>query len=1547
MYRSVVAHSLSCCRDPKKAAVVQEKKEETVKMCEDKTVAAEQPAAEAPTVDAHNTLPIGDMSPMSTDSGHESAASTPEAPLTPHEERSATPSENATEELISYSNDAVYRIRIMAPNAEPFDLQVNSGEMVQELHQVLLERDSTCHRTCFSLQLDGVPLDHFTELKNIEGMKDGAVLKVAEGQTRRCLRSPSAKRTHFCVGHAATASVIGGGWWSTIALRLRSDGTDRVGFAATAAAAVATAIAVMYVSKRRPDRILPIPSTIYELSVEVLASKCRHCAIEVDLLERMADAQVGDVCSGGCVWRVVARAEPAVLFFNGRSFAEPYTIRETRIHLRHVRDLIRALDPADAVNGVEGASMSFVNTIMANNDRKRPNALERSIDCTPPDYVLPGNKDRPLTHLQPQNKDMANVQCVKSIALSGYNPPPGNRKMRGDVMYLVVYTLENRRYHITCCTKGFFVNQSTGDEFNPKPVNQKAIYHSLIELLSHISPGFKRNLAIVQKKRAQKHIFERLPTPYQVHSWMVSTLEHNLDGIRAEDGTQPHRIGLEDHIPGQIRDWNEELQTTHELPRKTLPDRLIRERAIFKIHSDFVAAAIKGAMSVVDGNVMAINPADDPRTHMYIWNNIFFSLGFDVKDHYKALGGDAAAFVATANDLQGVRAYAALDHEKLYTLGMVLVDYRGYRVTAQSIIPGILEREQEQSVVYGSVDFGKTVVSSEKYHELLEKPAQQLKIYPHLVKSGKDDGKDVKLYSSFETKGIVGNDSRHYVLDLLRTFPPDVNYLADAEVTEICRANGFPRKFPHKLACLRQELIDAFVDARYMTFVRIAAYHLQQLRTAQLEEKKEEQEKATPIAASPSERLSADSGVGSPSAITEESTQCEHDGDRIVKEIKNKMTANCGRDASPEGDAEALPEPETAKRIVEESISPKKATEDASAGVEAETAAPGATEAATKQIIRKAAQAVGSLSDTEFDIRFNPDCYCDTVVHSDADELTRQRKLVAEAAQFLLVHQIPQFVRDCLEHSLTPVDGFGLSEAMHARGINMRYLGKIVECLSDIAQLEYFKTVCMCELACRSAKHVLRGYLQGVGQASLGTALAHFLNCLTGSFASPQPSVSAEDMASVKRTKGSKKRKGQSSTLAHDSLDWAQLTPKLLWQQVAAEMDAYYGYSIDSEHCDAFAERYNVQKISILRRFCLITGIQIVLKDYNLDNKTRASLGEEDIQNMFPIVKHVNPKAQDAQNFLHTGQAKIQQGQLRAGFDLIAEALNLMNNVYGAMHAEIAQCMRLLARLAYILGDPAEALAQQHKATLMSERCCGIDHPQTIVEYMNLAHFSFANLQISTSLKLLYRARYLLLLCHGENHPLMAQIDSNIGVVLYAVQEYDFALKFLNQALKLHILYTGANSLKTALIYHLMARAHSCRGDFRTALQNEKETFTIYCKTFGEDHEKTKESGECLRHLTQQAVTFQKRMNEASRNQGSISQLLPLQIQQPSLQSVLEVLNILNGIIFIQLGGGKDSKLDEMPDSNGGVKITELSDTAEEAEATTPVEQQPAEVALD
>ena len=54
------------------------------------------------------------------------------------------------------------------------------------------------------------------------------------------------------------------------------------------------------------------------------------------------------------------------------------------------------------------------------------------------------------------------------------------------------------------------------------------------------------------------------------------------------------------------------------------------------------------------------------------------------------------------------------------------------------------------------------------------------------------------------------------------------------------------------------------------------------------------------------------------------------------------------------------------------------------------------------------------------------------------------------------------------------------------------------------------------------------------------------------------------------------------------------------------------------------------------------------------------------------------------------------------------------------MHPEIAQCLRMLARLNYIMGEHTEAMSFQQKAVLMSERVNGIDHPYTITEYVSI-----------------------------------------------------------------------------------------------------------------------------------------------------------------------------------------------------------------------------------
>ncbi|ELK27004.1 Protein KIAA0664 [Myotis davidii] len=1277
-----------------------------------------------------------------------------EGPTEPPQENGldeAEPGEETTGQEVIVIQDTGFSVKILAPGIEPFSLQVSPQEMVQEIHQVLMDREDTCHRTCFSLHLDGNMLDHFSELRSVEGLQEGSVLRVVE--------------------------------------------------------------------------------------------------------------------------------------------AEPYTVREARIHVRHVRDLLKSLDPSDAFNGVDCNSLSFLSVFTdgdLGDSGKRKKGLEMDpIDCTPPEYILPGSRERPLCPLQPQNRDWKPLQCLKVLTMSGWNPPPGNRKMHGDLMYLFVITAEDRQVSITASTRGFYLNQSTAYHFNPKPASPRFLSHSLVELLNQISPTFKKNFAVLQKKRVQRHPFERIATPFQVYSWTAPQAEHAMDCVRAEDA-YTSRLGYEEHIPGQTRDWNEELQTTRELPRKNLPERLLRERAIFKVHSDFTAAATRGAMAVIDGNVMAINPSEETKMQMFIWNNIFFSLGFDVRDHYKDFGGDVAAYVAPANDLNGVRTYNAVDVEGLYTLGTVVVDYRGYRVTAQSIIPGILERDQEQSVIYGSIDFGKTVVSHPRYLELLERTSRPLKILRHRVLNDRDE--EVELCSSVECKGIIGNDGRHYILDLLRTFPPDLNFLPvpGERLPEECTRAGFPRTHRHKLCCLRQELVDAFVEHRYLLFMKLAALQLMQQKASKMEN-------------------STSLENGSPPSL------------------ESKSEDPLGPEGSEEegGNASGLAK------------------------------------------VKELAETIASDDGTG--VRFPESCQ---------EEVRDQKQLLKDAAAFLLSCQIPGLVRDwpqgrglraglvrileacgtftgvkdCTDHVVLPMDGATLSEVMRQRGINMRYLGKVLDLVLRSPardQLDHIYKIGIGELITRSAKHIFKTYLQGVELSGLSAAISHFLNCFLSSYPNPVAHLPADELVSKKRNR----RRRNRPPGAADNTAWAVMTPQELWKNICQEAKNYFDFTLECESVDQAVETYGLQKITLLREISLKTGIQILLEEYSFDSRHKPAFTEEDVLNIFPVVKHVNPKASDAFHFFQSGQAKVQQGFLKEGCELINEALNLFNNVYGAMHVEICACLRLLARLHYIMGDYAEvglehplgcgagpvfsapqqqelealltreqgqadgcgtgtcpddsspllqALSNQQKAVLMSERVMGIEHPNTIQEYMHLALYCFASSQLSTALSLLYRARYLTLLVFGEDHPEMALLDNNIGLVLHGVMEYDLSLRFLENALAVSTKYHGPKSLKVALSHHLVARVYESKAEFRSALQHEKDGYTIYKTQLGEDHEKTKESSEYLKCLTQQAVALQRTMNEIYRN-GSSANIPPLKFTAPSMASVLEQLNVINGILFIPL----------------------------------------------
>jgi len=480
---------------------------------------------------------------------------------------------------------------------------------------------------------------------------------------------------------------------------------------------------------------------------------------------------------------------------------------------------------------------------------------------------------------------------------------------------------------------------------------------------------------------------------------------------------------------------------------------------------------------------------------------------------------------------------------------------------------------------------------------------------------------------------------------------------------------------------------------------------------------------------------------------------------------------------------------------------------------------------------------------------------------------------------------------------------------LHHKGIGVRYLGVIQKALlaEEDPNLEHVMNTVNAEMISRAIKWIFRNYLQKADQSVTGQAVAHLLNCLFASCPVQLPQIN-DDINGNPDKSNKKKKKGKKNAPKHvepsTSVGWKQLTnqwmsvtPEAIWRDVEKRARSYFHVSLNCKSIDEVCNSYKIQKASLLRDVCLKNGIQIHLRNYDLTSKNKLPFTDEDIMSMFPIVKHLNPKAADGNILYQKGQHCISQGYMKDGQIMIQEALGLFTSVYGNVHADVISSYRLLARLDYIQGNHTEAIEKQHKACLLSERCHGLDSPSTIQEYITLAHYCFATNQVPASLKLLYRARYLLKLIHGERHPEMATIDTNIGLVLYWAAQFDAAEGFFKNALNMYETHQPKNVVKQALSNHLIARVLSFKSNFREAILHEKEACKTYRSILGDEHEKTKESTDFLKHLTQQAVSLQKTMN-AMKNKENVKANLPVPCPPPQHRKVLETMNVANGIFF-------------------------------------------------
>lgn len=74
-------------------------------------------------------------------------------------------------------------------------------------------------------------------------------------------------------------------------------------------------------------------------------------------------------------------------------------MREVRLHVRHVNDLIHSIDPIDNFNGVNCNSLAYVNDVTNGDICDKRTVKPEGTDCQPPDYLLPNNKDVPILPL--------------------------------------------------------------------------------------------------------------------------------------------------------------------------------------------------------------------------------------------------------------------------------------------------------------------------------------------------------------------------------------------------------------------------------------------------------------------------------------------------------------------------------------------------------------------------------------------------------------------------------------------------------------------------------------------------------------------------------------------------------------------------------------------------------------------------------------------------------------------------------------------------------------------------------------------------------------------------------------------------------------------------------------------------------------------------------------------------------------------------------------------------------------------------------------------
>lgn len=1113
---------------------------------------------------------------------------------------------------------------------------------------------------------------------------------------------------------------------------------------------------------------------------------------------------------------------------------DPYTEKEARLHVVRVRELIGAAgDRTDALHGLM-AGLSLHDTVGHEHILKPKQDGPEQSPLADYDFKTSGA----VKNLLPPAPE-APPKTIKSIAVSPWNPPPYHLRSKGHLLYLVVTTNENEQHHITSHVSGFYVNKSSNASFDPfprqAPKDKRA--HSLLTLLEELSPSFRTAFPELLEHNAKKELLTifQLSNAIPANPWLVpapnsALTPHQPDLARTQESYLIS--GVEN--TETLRDWNEEFQSTREMPKEAVHDRVFRERLTSKLFADYNDAATRGAMLVARGEIAPLNPTEAKDAQIFVYNNIFYSFGADGVGTFGAEGGDEAARVAVGKDVFGVRAVNNLDIPNLFTSGTVVVDYQGKRIVGQSIVPGIFKQRDpgEHQIDYGAVE-GKEIVADDKsFVPLFEQLSKALRVKRHPVWD-KDNVRH-ELEGSVETKGLIGTDGRRYALDLYRLTPLDISWIEAhwAEPGEEGESKPKDKDYPHRMATLRPELVESYGRVKLREYVK---NELAKKAEAKKEAKDEE---------SSSEEESSEEEDSEESDDSDESE--EEEG--AEKKPKEKKLTKEQKKAAKKAAAEKKPEEDPEQERVDIS---------------------------------------------GFSFALNPDVFSGQNPQSEEDkkEWAEDEAEVRAACEHLTSEVIPRMIQELKEGEVGfPMDGQSLSNLLHKRGVNIRYLGKLAE-LADKPdpRLQALKRLLIQEMIARGFKHFANSKLRNVPAPFAAPAAAHLLNCLLGAEVSAKPVPESD--ASLK------------SMYTEADFSFEQLTPEALKKEVVAQVALRFRYDLGESWVESGKE------LQMLREVSLKLGLQLESKQYAFTKEAFAASAPaekpaapptngqattsskkkknkntpparaasptvalpqqtfhaDDILNIVPIIKEASPKSLLAEEALEAGRMSVAQDQKELGQELLLESLQLHEQIYGVLHPEVAKAYHTLSNLLFNLEDKVSALELAHKAVIVSERTLGVDHADTLLAYLNLGLFEHASGNTKAALVYLRHALELWKIIYGPDHPDSITTLNNAAVMLQSMKQYHESRIWFEASLAICEEVSGKNSINTATLLFQTAQALALDKDMRGGVNRMRESYNIFKEVLGPDDRNTKEAESWLEQLTQSAVSQAKQLNDIAK----------------------------------------------------------------------------------